>query len=125
MLLTRRNDDLAFHGTNQEAGVKKFLGGRCGSGVAILCGLVLGGMATRYVLRLFWMGLGVAMFLRHEGVSPASCPRREPLLHRCVRSSVGIAPDAATVWTNKLPPTSEDGHTRAAVLHSGLGGICG
>ncbi len=39
-------------------------------GVAVLCGRVLGGMATRYVLWIFWMGLGVAMRLRRGG-----CPK--------------------------------------------------
>jgi len=79
--------------------------------VAILCGRVLGGMATPYVLWMLRKGLGVVMFLRHEGVSTDSCPRRGPLLRRPAHSGVGMASDAATVWTNKLPPTTEDGHT--------------
>ena len=58
------------------------------------------------------MGSGVAMFLRHEGLSPDSCPRRVPVLPRHAHSSVGRAPDAAPVRTNKLAPATEDGHTR-------------
>ena len=55
------------------------------------------------------MGLGVAMFSRHEGLHPDSCPRPVSVSGRHAHSSVGMAPPAATVWTRKLDPAAEDG----------------
>ena len=42
------------------------------------------------------------MFLRDEALWPDSCPRPASVSHRNAHSSVGMAPNGATVWTNKI-----------------------